>query len=176
MTFSRKSILCAFITITMAVASHGAPPAAPDAKLLVGLWEMQSGKDLKSGQEFASKDALWWFQFSRSHWMAMQMARERKAPLPESEFAKLSSDEKVKANHARVWNENGQQLFAARAGTYSLEGDKLHQRAAIALYSEIIGVDRVLRIVRMDKNTLVVRTEFADQPDVQQEWTFHRIE
>jgi hypothetical protein len=28
----------------------------------------------------------------------------------------------------------------------------------------------------MDRNTLVVRTEFADQPDVQQEWTFHRIE
>lgn len=176
MTFSRISILCAFVSFTLASATHGAPPAAHQAAELVGVWEMQSGKDLKSGQAFASSDALWWFQFTRSHWMALQMARERKSPMPREAFEKLSSEEKVKANYSRIWDEKGQQVFAARGGTYSVEGDKLHQRATIAMYSEIIGIDRVLRLVRLDKDTLVVRTEFADQPDTQQEWTFRRIE
>lgn len=176
MTFSRISILCAFFSFSLTAASQGASPAAPAATALVGLWEMQSGKDLTSGQTFAGSDALWWFQFTRSHWMALQMARERKTPMPRDEFEKLTPDEKVKANHTRIWDEKGQQLFAARGGTYTLEGDKLHQTATIALYSEIIGIDRVLRVVRLDKDTLVVRTEFADQPDTKQEWTFGRIE
>ena len=176
MTFSRISILCAFLSFILVSDTLGAPPAAHQAAELVGVWEMQSGKDLKSGQTFASSDALWWFQFTRSHWMALQMARERKAPLPREAFEKLSSDEKVKANHSRIWDEKGQQLFAARGGTYSVEGDKLHQWAAIAVYSEVIGIDRMLRILRLDKDTLVVRTEFADLPDIQQEWTFRRIE
>ena len=176
MTFSRMSILCVFISLTLTAATQGAPPAAHKAAELVGVWEMQSGKDLKSGQEFSSKEALWLFQFTRSHWMAMQMARERKTPVPREAFEKLSSDEKVKANHSRIWDENGQQVFAARGGTYSVEGDKLHQTATIALYSEIIGIDRMLRLIRLDKDTLVVRTEFADLPDTKQEWTFRRIE
>ena len=176
MTFFRMSIFCAFVSITLTSATHGASPAAHEAAELVGVWEMQSGKDLKSGQSFANSDALWWFQFTRSHWMALQMARERETPMPREAFEKLPADEKVKANHTRIWDEKGQQVFAARGGTYSVEGDKLHQIATIALYSEIVGIDRVLRILRLDKDTLVVRTEFADQPDTQQEWTFRRIE
>jgi len=176
MTFCRMSIFCAFASIILTSATHGAPHATHDATALVGLWEMQSGKDLKSGQEFSSKEALWWFQFTRSHWTALHMVRERKAPMPREAFEKLSSEEKVKANHARIWDDKGQQVFAARGGTYSVEGDKLHQIATIALYSEIIGIDRMLRIIRLDKDTLIVRTEFADQPDMQQEWTFRRIE
>lgn len=175
MTFSRLSILCVFTSFALTAASHAVPPAY-DAGSLVGVWEMQTGKDLKTGQSFTKSDATWWFQFSKSHWMALQMARERKAPVPEAEFRKLSSEEKMKASHARIWGDDGQQLFAARGGTYSLKGDELHQTATLAIYSEIIGIDRVLKIVRLEKDTLVVRTEFADLPDVQQEWSFSRIE
>jgi len=175
MTFSRLSILCVFASFTLTAASHAAP-AAVDPTMLVGVWEMQTGKDLKTGQSFGKKEALWWFQFSRSHWMALQMATERKAPMPEAEFSKLSAEAKMKASNARIWGDQGQQLFAARGGTYSVEGDKLHQTATIAMYAEIIGVDRILRIVRLEKDTLVVRTEFADMPDMKQEWSFSRIE
>src|SRR6266511_4060382 len=68
-----------------------------------------------------------------------------------ADFAKLSPEAKVKTNYARVWNEKNEQLFAARGGTYRLDGDKLHHTVTMSLYTSIIGVDRVLKIVRLDK-------------------------
>jgi len=175
--FSRSLIRCVFATVVISVACHAAWSAAPKVADIVGVWELTAAKDLKSGTVWATdQDALWWFQFTRSHWMALQTVRER-APLPSREaFDKMSADEKMKASYLRVWNEQGQQVFAARGGSYTLKGDELHQVASIAMFAEIVGVDRVLRIVRLDEKTLVVRTEFPDQPEVQNEWTFRRIE
>lgn len=176
MTFSRSLISCVFVVIVFTGAARSAAPA-PKPSDLVGVWELTSATDLKSGKVWATdKDALWWFQFTRSHWTALQSLRDRKAPVSPEAFAKLSADEKIRVSYSRVWDEQGQQLFAARAGTYTLEGDKLHQVATIALYAEIVGIDRVLRIVQLNPTRLVVRTEFADLPDVQNEWTFRRIE
>jgi hypothetical protein len=175
--FSRSLIRCVFTAIFTFGACQAAPQANPRIADLVGVWEMTAAKDLKTGAVWATgEDTLWWFQFARSHWMAMQTLRER-APLPSREaFEKMSADERTKASYARIWDDKGQQVFAARGGTYELKGDELHQVATIALFAEIIGLDRVLRIVRLDRDTLVVRTEFPDLPDVQNEWTFRRIE
>src|SRR5688572_1712780 len=107
MSLCRTLISCVLVA-AFTTASVG---AAPDAAGLVGAWELVSAKDLKSGDVWGTKEnSVWLFTFTRSHWTALQMARERKAPRPESEFAKLPSAEKVKANHARVWDEKGQQV------------------------------------------------------------------
>lgn len=176
MTFSRLLAGCALLAVSLGT-SMPTSAAGPKAADLVGVWELTSARDLKSGAVWATdQDALWWFQFTRSHWTALQTVRDRKAPVSGDAFDKLSPEEKMRVSYSRVWNEQGQQVFAARGGTWHLEGNALHHAAIVAMYAEIIGVDRVLRIVSLDRNTLVVRTEFADVPAVQNEWTFRRIE
>lgn len=96
--------------------------------------------------------------------------------IPTAEFDKLPPDAKVKTNYARVWNEKNEQIFAARGGTYRLIGDKLHQPATVALYTNIIGVDRVLKITRLDKTILVVQTEWPDSPTTTNELTYRRLD
>ena len=172
----RTSVACVLITLSASTPLGAQKPAAPDAAAIVGVWELQSAKDMKSDQIWVdSRNAIWRFQFSRTYWTALQTLRDRKV-IPPAEYARLSAADKLKVDHARVWNDEGQQVFAARGGTWRLEGDALHHIANIALYTDIIGADRVLRIVRLDKDTLVVRTEFPDVPDVSNDWTFRRIE
>jgi len=93
-----------------------------------------------------------------------------------ADFAKLSPEEKVKTNYTRVWNEKNEQVFAVRGGTYRLDGDKLHHTATMALYTQLIGVDRVLKIVRLDKSTMVAQTEYPDNPALSRELTFRRLD
>ena len=88
----------------------------------------------------------------------------------------MSADARMKTNYARIWDEKNQQTFAARGGTYSLVGDKLHHPATMAIYSHIIGVDRVLKIARLDKTTLVAETEYPDDPTERSELTYRRID
>src|SRR5262249_53722300 len=84
-----------------------------------------------------------WMLFTRSHYMFIAMERGRSVTTP-ADFAKLSPEEKVKTNYARVWNEKNQQIFAANGGTYTVEEDTIHQKLTIALYTSVIGADRVL--------------------------------
>ena len=64
-----------------------------------------------------------WTQFTRSHWTVVGMRRDRSV-VKAADFAKLSPEEKHKTNYARVWDEKNQQVFVARAGTYTIAGDK----------------------------------------------------
>ncbi|MDO8795626.1 MAG: hypothetical protein Q7J25_13515 [Vicinamibacterales bacterium] len=147
---------------------------APKADDVVGTWELVSTKNLKTAAVVPSTGASW-IQFTRSHWTVLSMTAGRKV-IPTAEFDKLSSDSKVKTNYARIWNEKNDQIFAARGGTYRLVGDKLHHPATIAIYTNIIGVDRVLKITRLDKTTLVAQTEYPDDPTVNNELTYRRID
>ena len=86
-----------------------------------------------------------------------------------------------KTNYARIWNEKNEAIFAARGGTYSLEGDKIHQKPTIALATYIIGVDLVLKVTRLDKSTMIAQIEFPPVPNPTnpthtRELTFRRIE
>ena len=70
-----------------------------------------------------------------------------------------------------------EKIFAARGGTYSLEGDKIHQKPTIALYTIIIGTDDVLKVTRLDKSTMIVqRPEPILNPTTTRELTYRRIE
>src|SRR5262245_29275506 len=147
---------------------------------LIGMWEVVSTKDLKTGNAvLGMSDAstgIEWVQFTRSHYMIIAMERGRSVMNP-ADFAKLSPEEKVKTNYARVWNEKNQQIFVANGGTYTVEGDTIHQKPTIALATSIIGVDIVWKITRFDKSTLVVQYEFPlINPTTTREHTFRRIE
>src|SRR5215469_994513 len=95
---------------------------------LLGTWELVSTKDLTtgsfvSGVEDASTGRQW-TQYTRSHFMVVGMTHNRRVISP-ADFAQLSPEEQVKTNYARVWNEQNEQIFVARGGTYRVEGDHI---------------------------------------------------
>ena len=181
MTNARWSIAAVFIALTLLTGINFAiAQVAVKADDLIGTWELVSTKDLKTGAAVSGPEgastAIQWMQFTRSHWMVVAMERDRSVTNP-ADFSKLSPEVKVKTNYARVWNEKNEQVFAARGGTYSFEGDKIHQKPTIALDTIIIGVDLVLKVTRLDKSTMVAQIEWPPvNPTTTREVTFRRIE
>jgi hypothetical protein len=113
------------------------------------------------------------------HAVALDFNRNAARPQRDKadDFAKLSPEEKRKINYARVWNEKDQPIFNARAGTYTIVGDKVHETPTIPLDTRQIGADRVLKITRLDKDTMIVQTE--DPPELAYpavEYTYRRID
>jgi len=181
MTNARWSIAAVLIVLTLLTGINFAiAQVAVKADDLIGTWELVSNKDLKTGAAVSGPEGastgMQWMQFTRSHWMVVAMERGRSVTNP-ADFSKLSPEEKVKTNYARVWNEKNEQIFAARGGTYSLEGDKIYQKPTIALDTIIIGVNLVLKVTRLDKSTMVALIEWPPvNPTTTREVTFRRIE
>jgi hypothetical protein len=176
----RWCIAAVLLALTLTGAILATAQVTVKAEDLVGTWELVSTKNLMTGSlVYGVNDAstgLTWMQFTRSHFMVIGMTRDRSVMSP-ADYAKLSPEEKVKTNYARVWNEKNEQIFVARGGTYSLEGDKIHQKQTMALQTAIIGVDIVLKVIRLDKSTMIVQFEFPIiDPTHTREATFHRIE
>jgi hypothetical protein len=178
---ARWSITAVLIALTLLTGINFATAqVAVKADDLIGTWELVSTKDLKTGAAvYGLNDAstgIQWMQFTRSHWTVVAMGRGRSVTNPD-DFAKLSPEEKIKTNYARVWNEKNEQIFAARGGTYSLEGDKIHQKLTIALNTAIIGAEDVLKIIRLDKSTMIFHLGFPlPNPTTTREFTYRRIE
>jgi hypothetical protein len=57
-----------------------------------------------------------------------------------------------------VWNDTGVQIFAARGGTYRLEGNVLHTTRSIGLQPTGIGQKDAFTVARFDRNTITLRT------------------
>jgi hypothetical protein len=148
--------------------------ALPKADDLVGTWQLVSSKDLQTGAVTQNTNTSW-IQFTKSHWIVLVMEPGRKV-ITSAEFEKLSADEQAKANYALLWNEENEQIFQARGGSYRLDGNKLHHTATIAIQTGILGIDRILKIIRLDKTTLVVQTEFPDVPNLRKELTYRRLD
>ena len=180
MTNARWFIAAVLLALTLTGATLATAQVVVKVEDLIGTWELVSTKDLKTGAAvYGIEDAstgIQWLQFTRPHYMVIGMTRDRSVISP-ADFAKLSPEEKVKTNYARVWNEKNEQIFAARGGTYSLEGDKIHQKPTIALDTIIIGIDLVLKVTRLDKSTMVAQIEWPPvNPTTTREVTFRRIE
>ena len=181
MTNARWSIAAVLIALTLLMGINFAiAQVAVKADDLIGTWELVSNKDLKTGAAVSGPEgastAIQWMQFTRSHWTVVAMERGRSVTNP-ADFSKLSSEDKVKISYARVWNEKNQQVFAARGGTYRLEGDTIRQKPTIALDTAIIGLDLVLKVTRLDKSTMVAQMQWPPvDPTTTRELTFRRIE
>ena len=180
MTNARWFIAAVLLALPLTGATLATAQVTVTVEDLIGTWELVSTKDLQTAAAvYGMNDAstgIQWMQFTRSHWMDVAMARGRNIINP-ADFAKLSPEEKVKTNYARIWNEKNEQIFGARAGTYNVEGDKIHQKPTMALQTAVIGVDRVLKVTRLDKSTMIAEIEFpALNPTTTRELTYRRIE
>jgi hypothetical protein len=177
---ARWFIAAMLLALTLTGAHVATAQMTMKAEDLIGVWEVVSAKDLKTGDAmpglFDANTALQRIQFTRSHWTVLAMQRGRSVMSP-TDFAKLSPDEKVKTNYARVFNEKSQQVFAARGGTYRLDGDTLHKKPTIALFTTIIDVDYVLKIIRLDRSTMITQRGWdIINPTTTIEVTYRRIE
>jgi len=180
MTHARWFSAAVLRALTLTAVNFATAQVVVKVEDLIGTWELVSTKDLKTGTAvYGIEDAstgIQWLQFTRSHYMVIGMTRDRSV-ISLTDFEKLSPEEKVKTNYARVWNEKNQQRFGANGGTYSVEGDTIHEKPTMALYTGLIGADRDLKITRLDKSTMVAEVEFPPvEPTTTRELTYRRIE
>ena len=162
------------VALSFIVALPIVAQVGPKGADLVGTWQLVSAKDMSTGKVTPDTGSAW-MQFTKSHWTVIEMEAGRKTT-SSADFAKLSPAARMKTNYARIWDDKDEQVFAARGGTYRHVGDKLHHSATMAIYSNIIGVDRVLRITRLDKTALIATTEYPDNPASKFELTYRRID
>jgi hypothetical protein len=168
------------LALTLTAVNCATAQVVVQVEDLIGTWELVSTKDLKTGAAvYGVQDAstgIAWLQFTRAHYMVIEMTRGRSV-ITAADFAKLSPEEQIKTNYARVWNEKNEQVFGANGGTYHVEGDTIHRQATMALYTAIIGVDRVLKVTRLDKSTMVAQVEWPPiNPTTTRELTYRRID
>ena len=145
---------------------------APRAVDLRGTWQLVSSKDIKTGKVYP-RDGTEWMQLSKSHFTVVGMDNGRIAT-SEAKYDSLSAADKIKTDHDRIFKDNGDQIFVARGGTWKLVGNELHEMPVMAIYSSIIGTDQVLKIIKLDKQTLVLqRTPRSGTP---YEATYRRLD
>ena len=173
MTNARWSIVAVFLACTLLTGIHCATAqGVVKAEDVIGTWELVSTKDVKTGEAmYGYSDAstgLQVEQYSRSHYTMVAMTRDRSVISP-ADFAKLSPEEQVKTNYARVWNEKNKPIFAANGGTYTVEGDEIHKKPMIALNPAGIGNEIILKVTHLDRSTMVFQHGTIEH-------TFRRIE
>jgi hypothetical protein len=163
--------LACVVAVTQAASALA--QVAPKAVDLVGTWQLISHKDLKTGTVYPNEETEW-MQFTKSHWTVVSMEPGRKVT-SNAEFQKLSPEAQAKVNYAKVWNEKNEQIFAARGGTYRVEGDQLHELLIMALQPQNVGVDFAGKIVQLDETTLVVQT-VEPSPATNYQLTYRRLD
>ena len=180
MTNARGFIAAVLLALILTAVNFATAQVVVKVEDLIGTWELVSTKDMKTGAAvYGIEDAstgMQWLQLTRAHYMLIGMTRDRSVISP-ADFAKLSPEEKIKTNYERVWNEKNEQLFGANGGRYSVEGDTIHEKPMMALYTGFIGTDRLLKITRLDKSTIVGQLAWPPvNPTTTRELTYRRIE
>jgi hypothetical protein len=142
---------------------------------LAGTWEWVTMKNVKTGAvDSLAKHGISWQQFTTARWMIIHMENGR-AVVPKAELAKLAPEEREKVNYNKVWDDKGAQIFAARGGTYRLEGNVLYTTRVLALEPSSLGREQRFTIVRLDQKVMVWRTQ-PDGQGVSYEITSRRLD
>jgi hypothetical protein len=166
-----KAVSCAalFATPILLVAQK-----TPKAEDLQGTWQLVVIKNLKTG-EVTQRNGTEWMQFTKSRFTVVGMDNGRPA-VSEAKYDSLSAADKISADHARVFKDNGDQVFVARGGTWRVAGSVLHETPVMAIYAPIIGVDFALKVMRLDNRNLVVQTTRRARSTDTYELTYRRID
>jgi hypothetical protein len=166
-----KAVSCAALFATPMLLGAQKSPKAED---LQGTWQLVTIKNTKTGV-VTPRDGTEWMQFTKSHFTVVGMDNGR-PKISRAKYDSLSAADKIKADYGRVFKDNGDQVFVARGGTWKLAGDKLHQTPVMAINAPIIGVDRVLNIVRLDNRSLVLNSPGFGGSDVPYQLTYRRVD
>jgi hypothetical protein len=145
----------------------------PKAEDLQGTWQLVVIKNLKTG-EVTQRNGTEWTQFTKSHFTVVGMDNGRPA-VSVAKYDSLSAADKLNVDRARVFKDNGDQVFIARGGTWRLAGSVLHETPVMAIYAPLIGVDQAIKVVRLDNRNLVVHAGRPGTTDPY-ELTYRRID
>ena len=158
MTGYRRWLTASLLTIASLTPFATEAQGAIKPSDLIGTWEGVTSTNLKTGAvDSLARQGVNWVQYSSSRWMIISMKNGRKV-VSDADFGSLSPQEQMKVNYAKVWNDENEQLFAARGGTYRLEGNVLHTTRSIALQPASVGQNEAFTVVRLDRNTMTYRT------------------
>jgi hypothetical protein len=147
---------------------------APKAEDLRGTWQLVVIKNLKTGA-VTQRNGTEWMQFTKSHFSVVGADNDR-PKVNDVRYDSLPAADKIHADYSRVFKDNGDQVFVARAGTWRLSGSTLHETPVMAIYAPIIGVDLPLKIVRLDNRNLVVQNANRPRTTDVYELTYRRID
>jgi hypothetical protein len=166
-----KAVSCAVLFATPILLGAQKAPKAED---LPGTWQLVVIKNLKTG-EVTQRNGTEWMQFTKSHFTVVGMDNGRPA-VSEAKYDSLPAADKLNVDRARVFKDNGDQVFVARGGMWRLAGTVLHETPVMAIYAPIIGVDQALKIVRLDSRNLVVQIDRRQPPTGAYQLTYRRID
>ena len=166
-----KTVSCAALFATPMLLGAQKSPKAED---LQGTWQLVTIKDLKTGV-VTPRDGTEWVQFTKSHFTVVGMDNGR-PELSAAKYDSLSAADKIKADHARVFKDTGDQVFIARGGTWKLAGNVLHEKPVMAIQSSIIGVDQALKVARLDNRNLVIQNVPRPRTPAVYELTYRRVD
>ncbi|HEV2017575.1 MAG TPA: hypothetical protein VGQ98_04615 [Gemmatimonadaceae bacterium] len=166
-----KAASCAALLATPILLGAQKGPKAEDLR---GTWQLVVIKNLKTG-EVTQRNGTEWMQFTKSHFTVVGVNNDRPA-VNDAKYDSLSAADKIHADYSRVFKDNGDQVFVARAGTWRLSGSTLHETPVMAIYAPIIGVDLPLKIVRLDNRNLVVLNAGRPRSADAYELTYRRID
>src|SRR5687768_2442623 len=104
-----------FLVLAGAIAAPLLPQSLAaqfQPELMRGTWEQVSSRDLVTGAvEEIGKTRLVWLQFTGRVASQVWMTRERAVVLPE-DLARMTPEERRKANYAKVWDSEGRPQFS----------------------------------------------------------------
>jgi hypothetical protein len=170
-THRTLAVSCAALFATPMLLGAQKTPKAADLR---GTWQVVSFTNLKTGA-VTQRDGTEWMQLTKSHFTIVGMDNGRPGP-SEAKYDSLSAADKIKTDHDRVFRDDGSQIFVARAGTWRLVGNELHETPVMAIYAPIIGTDQVIKIVRLDGKNLVVQLTPPATTGTVYEATYRRLD
>lgn len=166
-----KAVSCTVLFATPILLAAQKTPKAED---LPGTWQLVVIKNLRTGA-VTQRNGTEWMQFTKLHFTVVGVDKDRPA-VNDAKYDSLPAADKIHANYSRVFKDNGDQVFVARAGTWRLSGSTLHEKPVMAIYAPIIGVDLPLKIVRLDNRNLVVQNAGRPGTTDTYELTYRRID
>ncbi len=145
-----------------------------NARDLVGTWQVMTARNLRTGEvDSLATYRLFWLHFTATRRFSIWADLDRDL-MPDSVMLKLPAARRVQAGYDKIWNQAGEQRFAANAGPYTLAGNRLHYTYSLAMNTNP-GDSNDYRVVRLDRTSFVYQTLSASGEGVL-EITAKRIE
>jgi hypothetical protein len=140
-------------------------------------------KNLKTGEvDSIFKRRTLWTQYTRSHWTYIYADTGRREPTA-AEFAKLSPDQRRKANYGKMFNETGQPgsptggwRFWASGGSYWLDGNTFRYTNLLSIEPSQVQFGGIEQIIYVDDTSYVYHSVPRDSTQPVREYFHKRLD
>jgi hypothetical protein len=126
--------------------------------LIKGTWEQVSSRDLTTGvTEDIARSRHVWLHFTDQIASQIWMAADRPVVQP-AELARMSPDDRRRANYAKIWDDQGRPRFSGLAGFYHLDGPRMYFTLVLNLEPASVNASGMDSIVQLDGRSFAYLT------------------